>query len=279
MNNITESLIFRVPLSPESYAIAEQFAKQQLSQQRAKEVYLNTLAVYIGRDFLDGLDFDTNLENADCFNPIWRMAEDVADVIITDLGIIEFRRVLPGEISFLIPEFVRENRLVYVAVGFDESLDFGDILGFICLSDLTESDGYVSLEMLQPAENLLDYLMQLEAGRDFLLSDDPLAVEFRNVVEAETQEKSLGLMAAALEAIYRQSPDDGGNWRGKGGKVLAGDLPAVGKVVEERMAVATRDRDEVGEAFTESKSVPRTTQKLAKQLLAKLAEIWEVEET
>ncbi|NES03637.1 MAG: DUF1822 family protein [Okeania sp. SIO2F4] len=277
MNNITESLIFRIPLSPESHAMAEQFAQQQISQQRAKEVYLNTLAVYIGRDFLNGLDFDTNLENADCFNPVWRMAEDVADVIIPDLGVIEFRRVLPGERSFLIPEFVRENRLVYVAVGFDESLDFGDILGFICLSDLTESDGYVSLEMLQPAENLLDYLMQLEAGRDFLLSDDPLAVEFRNVVEAETQEKSLGLMAAALEAIYRQSPDDGGNWRGKGGKVLAGELPAVGKVMEERMAISTRD--EVGEPLAEIKSVPRTTQKLAKQLLAKLKEIWQVEET
>ncbi|NEN89568.1 MAG: DUF1822 family protein [Okeania sp. SIO3H1] len=273
MNSITESLIFRIPLSPESHAIAEQFAQQQISQQRAKEVYLNTLAVYIGQDFLNSLDFETNLENADCFNPVWRMAEDVADVIIPDLGVIEFRCVLPGEIGFLIPEFVRENRLVYVAVGFDESLDFCDILGFICLSDLTESDGYISLEILQPAENLLDYLMQLEAGRDFLLSNDPLAVQFRNVVEAETQEKSLGLMAAALEAIYRQSPDDGGNWRGKGGKVLAGDLPAVGKVVEERMAISTRD--EVGTPVAETKSVSRTTQKLAKQLLGKLKEIWE----
>ncbi|NES73640.1 MAG: DUF1822 family protein [Okeania sp. SIO2D1] len=273
MNSITESLIFRIPLSPESHAIAEQFAQQQISQQRAKEVYLNTLAVYIGQDFLNSLDFETNLENADCFNPVWRMAEDLADVIIPDLGVIEFRRILPGETGFLIPEFVRENRLVYVAVCFDESLDFGDILGFICLSDLTESDGYISLEMLQPAEKLLDYLMQLEAGRDFLLSNDPLAVQFRNVVEVETQEKSLGLMAAALEAIYRQSPDDGGNWRGKGGKVLAGDLPAVGKVVEERMAISTRD--EVGTPVAETKSVSRTTQKLAKQLLAKLKEIWE----
>ncbi|MEM1171538.1 MAG: DUF1822 family protein [Cyanobacteria bacterium P01_H01_bin.35] len=274
MTNITESLIFRVPLSPKVYALAEQFAQQQISQKRAKEVYLNTLAVHIGQDFLDRLDFDTNLENADCFNHLLRMAEDVADVIIPNLGVIEFRRVLPGETGFFIPEFVRENRLVYVAVGFDESLDFGDILGFVRLSDLTESDGYVSLEMLQPAENLLDYLMQLEAGRDFLLSDDPLAVEFRKVVETETREKSLGLMAAALEAIYRQSPDDGGNWRGKGGKVLSGDLPTVGKVVEERMAVATRDRDEVGETVVESKSVSRTTQKLAKQLLGKLKEIW-----
>ncbi|MDJ0557224.1 MAG: DUF1822 family protein [Microcoleaceae cyanobacterium MO_207.B10] len=105
----------------------------------------------------------------------------ITDVIIPDLGVIEIRRVLPGETGFLIPEFVRENRLVYVAVGFDESLDFGDILGFVRLSDLTKSDGYVSLEMLQPAEKLLDYLMQLEAGRDFLLSDDPLAEEFRNI--------------------------------------------------------------------------------------------------
>jgi Protein of unknown function (DUF1822). len=159
------------------------------------------------------------------------MTEDVADVIIPNLGAVEFRRVLPGETGFFIPDFVRENRLVYVAVAFDKSLDFGDILGFVCLSDLTESDGYIPLDILQPAENLLDYLMQLEAGRDFLLSDDSLAVEFRNVVEAETREKSLGFMAAALEAIYRQSPDDGGNWRAQGGKILAGDLPWVGKVL------------------------------------------------
>lgn len=277
MKNITESLIFRIPLSPKNHAIAEEFAQQQITKQRAKEVYLNTLAVNIGRDFLNGLDFDTNLENANCYNPLLRMVADVADVIIPDLGIIEFRRVLPGETGFFIPEMSRENRLVYVAVGFDESLDYGDILGFVSLVDLTESDGYISLENLQPAEKLSDYLMQLEAGRDFLASDDPLAVEFRKVVEAETQQKSLGLIAAALEAIYRQSPNDGGNWRGKGGKVLAGDLPAVGKVIEEKMAIATRDevRDEVGASVAEIKSVPRTTQKLAKQLLEKLAEIWE----
>lgn len=273
MTNITESLIFRVPLSRKVHALAEQFAQQQISQKRAKEVYINTLAVHIGQDFLDRLDFETNLEKADCFNPLLRMAEDVADVIIPDLGTIEFRRVLPGEKGFFIPEFVRENRLVYVAVGFDESLDFGDILGFVRLSDLTKSDGYVSLEMLQPAEKLLDYLMQLEAGRDFLLSDDPLAEEFRTIMEAETREKSLGLMAAALEGIYRQSPDDGGDWREQGGKVLAGELPVVGKDVEERELAATKD--EVGEVVEEVKFVSRTTRNLAEQLLGKLAEIWE----
>ena len=48
MDNITESLIFRVPLSPKSHALAEQFAEQQLVKKRAKGVYLNTLAVHIG---------------------------------------------------------------------------------------------------------------------------------------------------------------------------------------------------------------------------------------
>ncbi|MDE5077880.1 MAG: DUF1822 family protein [Trichodesmium sp. St2_bin6] len=275
MNNITESLIFRVPLSPKSHALAENFAQQQLVKKRAKEVYLNTLAVHIGQDFLDGLGFETNLENADSFNAFLRMTEDVADVIIPNLGAVEFRRVLPGETGFFIPDFVRENRLVYVAVAFDKSLDFGDILGFVCLSDLTESDGYIPLDILQPAENLLGYLMQLEAGRDFLLSDDSLAVEFRDVVGAETREKSLGFMAAALEAIYRQSPDDGGNWRAQGGNILAGDLPWVGKDAEERMVIASRERDEVEDPVVENKSVPRSTQKLAKRLLGKLKDIWE----
>ena len=275
MDNITESLIFRVPLSPKSHALAEQFAQQQLVKKRAKGVYLNTLAVHIGQDFLDGLGFETDLDNADCFNSFLRMIEDPADVIIPNLGVIEFRRVLPGETGFLIPDFVRENRLAYVAVGFDESLDFGDILGFVCLSDLTESDGYIPLDILQPAENLLDYLRQLEAGRDFLLSGHPLAVEFRKVVKAETREKSLGLMVAALEAIYRQSPDDDNSWRAKGGKILVGDLPWVSRVVEEKRDIARRERNEIEEPVQETKFVPRRTQKLAKRLLVQLKKIWQ----
>ena len=275
MDNIKKSLILRFALPPKSHVLAQKFAQQQSIKDRAKRVYINTLAVHVGQDFLNGLGFETDLDNADCFNSFLRMIEDPADVIIPNLGVIEFRPVLPGETGFLIPDFVRENRLAYVAVGFDESLDFGDILGFVCLSDLTESDGYIPLDILQPAENLLDYLMQLEAGRDFLLSDDSLAVEFRDVVGAETREKSLGFMAAALEAIYRQSPDDGGNWRAQGGKILAGDLPWVGKDAEERMVIASRERDEVEDPVVENKSVPRSTQKLAKRLLGKLKEIWE----
>ena len=275
MNNITESLIFRVPLSPKSHALAEEFAQQQLVKKRAKGVYINTLAVHIGQDFLDGLGFETDLDNADCFNSFLRMIEDPADVIIPNLGTVEFRRVLPGETGFLIPDFVRENRLVYVAVAFDKSLDFGDILGFVCLSDLTESDGYIPLDILQPAENLLDYLRQLEAGRDFLLSGHPLAVEFRKVVKAETREKSLGLMVAALEAIYRQSPDDDNSWRAKGGKILVGDLPWVSRVVEEKRDIARRERNEIEEPVQETKFVPRRTQKLAKRLLVQLKKIWQ----
>ena len=48
-----------------------------------------------------------------------------------------------------------------------------------------------------------------------------------------------------------------------------------GKVVEERMVIASRDRDEVEDPVVENKSVPRSTQKLAKRLLGKLKEIWE----
>lgn len=76
------------------------------------------------------------------------MIEDVVDVIILNLGVVEFRWVLLGEIGFFIFDFVRENRLVYVVVVFDEFLDFGDILGFVCLSDLIEFDGYIFLDIL-----------------------------------------------------------------------------------------------------------------------------------
>ena len=275
MDNIKKSLILRFALPPRSHVLAQKFAQQQSIKDRAKRVYINTLAVHVGQDFLNGLGFETDLDNADCFDEIFRIIDDVADVIIPNLGTVEFRRVLPGETGFLIPDTVKENRLVYVAVRFDDSLDFGDILGFVCSNDLTESDGYIPLDILQPAENLLDYLRQLEAGRDFLLSGHPLAVEFRKVVKAETREKSLGLMVAALEAIYRQSPDDDNSWRAKGGKILLGDLPWVSRVVEEKRDIARRERNEIEEPVQETKFVPRRTQKLAKRLLVQLKKIWQ----
>lgn len=164
MNNNTKPLIFRVTCSKEAHLLADKYSGQQLSNKKAKQVYLNTLAVHVGKKHLDNLGFKTSLDKTSFSNYFLRMTEDVADVIIPGLGTVEFRHVLPGEASFYIPNPDKKEVIAYVAVAFDDSLDFGDILGFITPKYLfdPEVDMIVYLDNLQPIERLLGYLSELE---------------------------------------------------------------------------------------------------------------------
>ena len=133
---------------------------------KAKQFYLNTLAVHVGKKYLKNLDFKTSLDNTSFSKSFLRMTEDVADVIIPDIGTVEFRYVLPGEASFSIPNPDKKEVIAYVTVAFNDSLDFGDILGFIVPKDLLDPkvDMSVSLDNLQPIERLLSYLSDLETN-------------------------------------------------------------------------------------------------------------------
>ena len=166
MNNNTKPLVFRVPCSKESHELADKYAGQQLTTKKAKQVYLNTLAVHVGKKYLENLDFKTSLENTSFSKSFLRMNKDVADVIIPRLGTVEFRYVFPEETSFSIPNPGKKEVIAYVAVAFDDSLDFGDMLGFVTPKDLLESnvDMSVSLDNLQPIERLLSYLSDLETN-------------------------------------------------------------------------------------------------------------------
>ena len=160
MNNNTKPLIFRVPCSKEAHALADKYAGQQVSNEKAKQVYLNTLAVHVGEDYLVSLDFKTRSDNTSFSKSFSRMTEDVADVIIPGIGTVEFRYVLPGETSFSIPNPGKKEVVAYVAAAFDDSLDFGDIVGFVTPKDLLNPkvDMIVSLDDLHPIERLLSYL-------------------------------------------------------------------------------------------------------------------------
>ena len=166
MNNNTKPLIFRVPCSKESHVLADKYAGQQISNEKARQIYLNTLAVHVGKDYLESLNFEASLENTSFSKSFSRMTEDVADVIIPGIGTVEFRYVLPGETSFSIPNPDKKEVIAYVAVAFDDSLDFGDIVGFIAPKDLLDPkvDMVVSLKSLQPTERLLSYLSELETN-------------------------------------------------------------------------------------------------------------------
>jgi hypothetical protein len=60
MRNLSESLTFTVPLSSSAHHLAEQFCRQQSNQKKAKQVYLNTLAVSAVNFYLRCMGVETD---------------------------------------------------------------------------------------------------------------------------------------------------------------------------------------------------------------------------
>jgi Protein of unknown function (DUF1822) len=165
-------------LDRNAHRYAEQFASEQVSPQKGKQVYLNTLAVCAVDTYLKMLSVKTAIDRGDCWNPNFRHIFDTADLVLPDSGKLECRPVLPEETACLIPPEVScdsfacaaRNRIGYVAVRFKEELDRVELLGFINAGATTSfnyvNDNFVesiSLDRLQSLDALIDRIHQQNA--------------------------------------------------------------------------------------------------------------------
>ncbi len=126
----TEMKNLEIPLGIEAHRLAGEFATEQATNEKSKQVYLNTLAVYAVHRYLKWLGIETDLSQSDCWNPILRNRWNVADLVIPEIGTLECRPVLMGETTVLLPPEVMEDRIGYLAVQFRNILDRVEILGF-----------------------------------------------------------------------------------------------------------------------------------------------------
>ena len=179
MRNLSESLTFTVPLSSSAYHLAEQFCRQQSNQKKAKQVYLNTLAVSAVDFYLRCMGVETDWEGSQSRNPAILFILDVADVEIPNLGKLECRPVLPQDKVVHIPPEVWSDRIGYVAVQLDESLKQATLLGF----SQTAGSGELAISQLRSLEDLLEHLRQLEQPEQVLRRVN-LSQWFENVFEA-----------------------------------------------------------------------------------------------
>jgi hypothetical protein len=179
MRNLSESLTFTVPLSSSAHHLAEQFRRQQSNQKKAKQVYLNTLAVSAVNFYLRCMGIETNWEASQSRNPVMLSILDVADLEILNLGKLECRPVLPQDKVVHIPLEVWSDRIGYVAVQFDQSLKQATLLGF----SETAGTGELPISDLRSLEDLLEHLRQLEQPEQ-VLSRVNLSQWFENVFEA-----------------------------------------------------------------------------------------------
>lgn len=157
MNPTKDPLTFTVPLTLEAHRIAQQFYQRQSDPRKARQVYLNTLAVYAVNFYLGCLGIETALDASDSWNPVLQTLANLADLEVKGLGKLECRPVLPNERVCQLPPEVLEDRIGYVAVQFDRSLTEATLLGFVSTVVAEE----FSLAQLKLLEDLPEYLSQL----------------------------------------------------------------------------------------------------------------------
>ncbi len=154
MNPIPDHLTFKVPLTLKAHQLAQQFQKQQPNSKKAKQVYLNTLAVYAVNSYLECLGIATDLEVSDSWNTVMQSLSNTADLIVKGRGRLECIAVLPKAKVCDIPLEVWQDRDGYIAVQFNQELTEATLLGFV--SEVATEE--LPLSQLKSLEELLKHL-------------------------------------------------------------------------------------------------------------------------
>ncbi|MDY6936088.1 MAG: DUF1822 family protein [Cyanobacteriota bacterium] len=124
-------MAFSIPLPLSAHKLARQHSQKSPSRDRAKQVYLNTLAVFAANSYCQSLEIETDFGASDSQNPFFQTVMDIADLELVNLGKIECRPVLNREEFVRVPIEVWEDRIGYLAVALDDALTEAVFLGFL----------------------------------------------------------------------------------------------------------------------------------------------------
>ncbi|MCL6434958.1 MAG: DUF1822 family protein [Leptolyngbyaceae cyanobacterium HOT.MB2.61] len=146
-----------LPIAQAAHEAANRFAREQPTPEKAEQVRLNTLAVWVVNDYLQMMGIPTNREASDSWNPVMRLCVDVADLVIPDVGRLECRPVRAEAQTCPVPPEVWEDRIGYAVVQLDDRRSEATLLGFVPTAAVEE----LPLNQLRSPEDLLDHLFQL----------------------------------------------------------------------------------------------------------------------
>ena len=153
--NDIEEFALSLPITRTARQIAQQFAREQPTPQKAEQVRLNTLAVCVVNDYLQQiLGIPTDLSKSDSWNPVVRLCADVADLEVIGVGRLECRSLKSHQQTCHIPPEVWSDRIGYVVVQIDESSLEAIVLGFVQTATTEE----LSVSQLRPIDDLIDCL-------------------------------------------------------------------------------------------------------------------------
>ncbi|MDZ4877310.1 MAG: hypothetical protein CLLPBCKN_006745 [Chroococcidiopsis cubana SAG 39.79] len=148
---------FKVAISKEARDLAQLFWQHHRDRAKAKQVYLNTLAVFAVDRYLRQLEIETDWAASCSHDVVYQILMDVADLEIPDAGTLECRPVLPQADVVSIPPEVWSERIGYVAVQLDDSLQEATLLGFTMT---VPESGEVAIAQLLPISQLVAYIQQ-----------------------------------------------------------------------------------------------------------------------
>lgn len=263
----TSRSMFTVPIASTAYQLAKSFQNQYENPTKARQVYLNTLAVYAVDTYCQCLSIETNIEYFESLNSVTQALMDIADIEIEGIGKLECRPVLPEDEYCYIPIETWENRIGYVAVEINDSLKEATLLGFYPSLNALEMMEKINLDDFQPLDQLLEHIYRLKSAFDFLVvSNDEIVTQIKERLDAE----SLSTILVELERIYRLCPRE--EWRYAGGELLSDYIPTTTNF-SFRGGTPVVDR----EIFDEMQ--PSDLQDLAEELLEKLDEIWVIDDS
>lgn len=146
-----------LPITEEAKQTAQKFADQQLSTEKAHQVYQNTLAVLLVNNYLRILQISTDITQGESWNPLLRFSSDVADLLVIDHGYLECRPCEKTHNICQVPLEAQVNRIGYVVVRIDEAIHKATLLGF---QDFVEGDT-LSIKQLQPMKSFISYLLKV----------------------------------------------------------------------------------------------------------------------
>lgn len=158
MNEINNVYTFTSPISTAAMKLAEKLSNQQVTAEKSQQVYLNSLAVWFVKFYLECIGVETDIKESDSMKPAQIMLTDAADLVVKNLGKLECRPVLENAQLMYIPPEAQSERIGYLAVQINALLGKAKILGFL---QQVNTDT-LPINQLQPLEDLLEYLDLLE---------------------------------------------------------------------------------------------------------------------
>jgi Protein of unknown function (DUF1822) len=150
MNEVDTFHTFTSPISTAAIKLAKKLSQQQVTPEKSQQVYLNSLAVWFVKYYLDCIGVETDIKESDSMNPAQIMLTDVADLVVKNLGKLECRPVLENAQLMYIPPEAQSERIGYLAVQINALLGKAKIIGF--LKEVSIDN--LPINQLQP----LDYL-------------------------------------------------------------------------------------------------------------------------